>query len=107
MLLITKIDGYSRNTLDFLKLQEKLFKKFVRFISLDLPHSNDMPVNKLIITNLTAIATFENERQKEHQSQKLLSAQKVGNYKRRKTVLTNKLILEVQDLKENKNLAIT
>ena len=67
LLLVTKIDRCSRNTLEFLKLQEKLFKKKVTFISLDLPYSNDIAVNKLIATNLAAIATFENERRKERQ----------------------------------------
>ena len=62
LLVVTKIDRCSRNTLEFLKLQEKLFKKSVTFLSLDLPYSNDMAVNKLIATNLAAIATFENER---------------------------------------------
>lgn len=37
LLLVTKIDRCSRNTLKFLKLQEKLFQKSVRFIALDLP----------------------------------------------------------------------
>jgi DNA invertase Pin-like site-specific DNA recombinase len=45
LLLVTKIDRCTRNTLDFLKLQEKLFEKSVTFISLDLPYSNDMAVN--------------------------------------------------------------
>ena len=67
MLLVTKIDRCSRNTLEFLKLQEKLLKKSVTFIALDLPYSNDLAVNKLIATNLVAIATFENERRKERQ----------------------------------------
>ena len=62
LLFVTKIDRCSRNTLEFLKLQEKLFKKKVNFISLDLPYSNDVAVNRLIATNLAAIATFENER---------------------------------------------
>ena len=69
LLLVTKIDRCSRNTLEFLKLQERLHKKGVRFISLDLPYSNDMAVNKLISTNLAAIATFENERRKDRQRQ--------------------------------------
>ena len=51
LLLVTKIDRCSRNTLEFLKLQERLYKKGVRFISLDLPYSNDMAVNQLIIEN--------------------------------------------------------
>jgi DNA invertase Pin-like site-specific DNA recombinase len=45
LLFVTKIDRCSRNTLEFLKLQEKFFKKKVNFISLDLPYSNDMAVN--------------------------------------------------------------
>ena len=54
LLLVTKIDRCSRNTLEFLRLQEKLFKKKVNFLSLDLPFSNDMAVNKLIATWVTA-----------------------------------------------------
>jgi DNA invertase Pin-like site-specific DNA recombinase len=107
LLLVTKIDRCSRNTLEFLKLQEKLFKKQVTFISFDLPYSNDMAVNKLIATNLAAIATFENERRKERQRQGIQAAKKTGKYRGRKTVITKKLIAEVQDLKETKNLSIT
>ena len=107
LLLVTKIDRCSRNTLEFLKLQEKLFRKSVRFISLDLPYSNDMAVNQLIATNLAAIATFENERRKERQRQGIKVARKAGKYIGRKTVITKKLIAEVQDLKEKKNLSIT
>lgn len=106
LLLVTKIDRCSRNTLDFLKLQEKLFQKSVTFICLDLPYSNDMAVNKLIATNLAAIATFENERRKERQRQGILAAKKDGKYKGRKTVITKKLIAEVKDLKEKKKLSV-
>lgn len=107
LLVVTKIDRCSRNTLEFLKLQEKLFKKSVTFLSLDLPYSNDMAVNKLIATNLAAIATFETERRKERQRQGIEAAKKAGKYLGRKTVITKKLIAEVEDLKENKNLSIT
>jgi DNA invertase Pin-like site-specific DNA recombinase len=106
LLLVTKIDRCSRNTLEFLKLQERLYKKGVRFISLDLPYS-DMAVNQLISTNLAAIATFENERRKERQRQGIQAAKKNGKYFGRKTVIDKKLISQVQDLKENKNLSIT
>ena len=58
LLVVTKIDRCSRNTLEFLKLQERLHKKGVTFLSLDLPYSNDMVLNKLIATNLAAIAIF-------------------------------------------------
>ena len=107
LLLVTKIDRCSRNTLEFLKLQEKLFNKSVTFIALDLPYSKDMAVNKLISTNLAAIATFENERRKERQRQGIQAAKKNGKYFGRKTVIDKKLISQVQDLKENKNLSIT
>ena len=107
LLLVTKIDRCSRNTLEFLKLQEKLFNKSVTFIALDLPYSKDMAVNQLISTNLAAIATFENERRKERQRQGIQAAKKNGKYFGRKTVIDKKLISQVQDLKENKNLSIT
>ncbi len=107
LLLVTKIDRCSRNTLEFLKLQEKLFKKKVTFLSLDLPYSNDMAVNKLIATNLAAIATFENERRKERQREGIKAAKASGKYLGRRTVIDKKLISQVQDLKENKNLSIT
>ena len=107
LLLVTKIDRCSRNTLEFLKLQEKLFKKNVTFLSLDLPYSNDMAVNKLIATNLAAIATFEHERRRERQKQGIEAAKKAGKYNGRKTVITPKLIDEVQHLKEDKHLSIT
>ena len=80
LLLLTKIDRCSRNTLEFLKLQERLHKKRVTFISLDLPYSSDMAVNQLIATNLAAIATFENERRKERQRQGIQAAKKNGKY---------------------------
>lgn len=105
LLLVTKIDQCSRNTLEFLKLQEKLFKKGVTFISLDLPYSNDMAVNKLIATNLAAIATFEDERGRERQRQGIQAAKKAGKYTGRKTVITPKLIAEVKHLKEEKKLS--
>ena len=107
LVLVTKIDRCSRNTLEFLKLQEKLFQKQVTFISLDLPYSTDMAVNKLIATNLAAIATFENERRKERQRQGIQAAKKNGKYLGRRTVIDKKLISQVQDLKETKNLSIT
>ena len=107
LLLVTRIDRCSRNTLEFLKLQERLHKKEVRFISLDLPYSNDMAVNQLISTNLAAIATFENECRKERQRQGIQAAKKNGKYLGRKMVIDKKLISQVHDLKENKNLSIT
>ena len=54
-----------------------------------------MGVNKLIATNLAAIAIFENERRKELQHQRIAAAKKAGKCLRRKTVMTKKLIAQV------------
>lgn len=107
LLIVTKIDRCSRNTFEFLKLQDQLFQKKVTFISLDLPYSTDTAFNKLIATHLTAIATFEKERRKERQRQGILAAKKAGKSLGRKTVIDKQLIAQVQDLKENKNLSST
>ena len=101
LLLVTKIDRCSRNTLEFLKLQERLYKKGVRFISLDLPYSTDMAVNQLISTNLATIAIFKNECRKDQQRQGIQATKKNGKYSGRKMVIDKKLISQVQDLKEN------
>ena len=47
-LVVTKIDRCARNTLEFLKLQDILFKRKIQFISLDVPYSEDPNINKLI-----------------------------------------------------------
>ena len=80
LLLITKLDRCSRNTREFLNLQEKLFQKSVTFVSLDLPYSTDMAVNKLIATTLASIATFETERRKERQRIGIETARKARKY---------------------------
>jgi DNA invertase Pin-like site-specific DNA recombinase len=107
LLLVNKIDRCSRNNLDFLKLQKKLFKKSFRFISLDLPYSNDLAVNNLIATNLAAIAIFENERRKDLQRQAIKAAKAAGKYIGRKTVINKKLIDDMKYFKEIKNLSIS
>ena len=107
LLLVTKIDRCSRDRVEFLKLQERLHKKEVRFISLDLPYSMDMAMNRLILTNLAKIAIFENEHRKNRQRQGIQAAKKNEKYFDRKTMIDTKLISQVQDLKENKNLSIT
>nr|QGW12741.1 putative serine recombinase [Nanofrustulum shiloi] len=66
-----------------------------------------MAVNQLISTNLAAIATFKNERRKERQREGIKAARKGGKYLGRRTVIDKKLISQVQNLKENKNLSVT
>jgi DNA invertase Pin-like site-specific DNA recombinase len=107
LLMVTKIDRCSRNTLEFLKLQDILFKNNITFVALDLPNSTDLATNKLIATTLSGIAEFENTRRKDRQKQGIQAAQKQGKYKGRKTVINKTLINKVKDLKENSNLSVT
>ena len=106
-LVVTKIDRCARNTLEFLKLQDILFKRKIQFISLDLPYSEDLNINKLISTTLSSIAEFETNRRKERQMQGISQAKKAGKYRGRKTVIDDKLISEVKHLKQQKMLSIT
>ncbi|CAN0311722.1 unnamed protein product [Ectocarpus sp. 4 AP-2014] len=106
-LVVTKIDRCARNTLEFLKLQDILLKKNIQFISLDLPYSEDLNINKLISITLSSIAEFENNRRKERQIQGISAAKKAGKYRGRKTVIDDKLISEVKHLKQQKMLSVT
>jgi len=107
LLMVTKIDRCSRNTLEFLKLQDILFKKNITFVALDLPTSIDLATNKLIAITLSGIAEFENNRRKERQKQGIRAAQQQGKYTGRKTIINQTLIQKVKNLKENKNLSVT
>ena len=107
LLMVTKIDRCSRNTLEFLKLQDILFKKNITFVALDLPTSVDLATNKLMATTLSAMAEFENNRRKERQKQGIRAAQEKGKYQGRKTVINKTLIQKVKHLKESKNLSVT
>lgn len=106
-LVVTKIDRCARNTLEFLKLQDILFKRKIQFISLDLPYSEDLNINKLISITLSSIADFETNRRKERQIQDIDAAKKAGKYRGRKTVIDDKLISEVKHLKQQKMLSVT
>jgi DNA invertase Pin-like site-specific DNA recombinase len=107
VLMVTRIDRCSRNTLEFLKLQDILFKRKIEFISLDLPHSDDPGINRLIATTLSSIAEFENNRRKDRQKKGIRAAQKEGKYQGRKTIIDKTLIQKVKHLKETKNLSVT
>ena len=107
LLMVTKIDRCSRNTLEFLKLQDILFKKNITFVALDLSTLVDLGTNKLMATTLSAMAEFENNRRKERQKQGIRAAQKKGKYQGRKTVINKALIQKVKHLKETKNLSVT
>lgn len=107
ILVINKIDRCARTTLEFLKLQDSLFKRKIQFISIDLPYCDDPKINKLIGLTLSSISEFETNRLKERQIQGISAAKKVGKYRGRKTIIDNKLISEVKYLKQQKMLSVT
>lgn len=106
-LMVTKIDRCSRNTLEFLKLQDIFFKRNITFIALDLPTSSNLATNKLIATTLSGIAEFENNRRKDRQKEGIEAAKKEGKYQGRKTVINKNLIQKVKQFKQDKNLSVT
>lgn len=105
--MVTKLDRCSRNTLEFLKLQDNLFQRNITFVALDISYSNDLAVNTFIATSLSAIATFENDRRKELQRERILASKQAGKYTGRKTVINKVLIDKVKHLKEKSNLSVT
>lgn len=107
LVMVTKLDRCSRSTLEFLKLQDALFKRNITFVALDLPNSLDLATNRLIAITLSGIAEFENNRRKERQRQGIQAAKQAGKYKGRKTVINKALIAKVKDLKENRKLSVT
>ena len=64
LLMITKINRCSRNTFEFLKLQDILLKKNITFVAL-----LNLATNKLTAITLSVMAEFENNRRKEHQKE--------------------------------------
>jgi DNA invertase Pin-like site-specific DNA recombinase len=107
LLMVITIDRCSRNTLEFLKLQDILFKQNITFVALDLPTSVDLATNKLMATTLSAMVEFENNRRKEREKQGIRAAQKEGKYTGRKSVINQILIQKVKDLKKKKNFSVT
>jgi DNA invertase Pin-like site-specific DNA recombinase len=105
LLMVTKINRCSRNTLEFLKFQDILFKQNITFVALDLPTSVDLATNKLMATTLSAMAEFENNRRKDRQKQGIRAAQQQGKYTGRKSIMNQTLIQKVKNLKETKNLS--
>ena len=80
LIMVTKIDRCSRNTLVFLKLQDLFFKRNITFVALDLPTSFDLATNKLIVTTLSSMAEFENNRRQERQKQGIINFHRLSHY---------------------------
>lgn len=100
VLIIPQIDQCSKTSYTFLKLHEKLFRKSIQLLILEMPHSDDLAVNKLIAENFVALAEFETKNRKKIQMKGIAAAKEAGKYKGRKTVITERLINQVLELKE-------
>lgn len=100
LLIVVKLDRCSRNTLSFLNMNQLLASRNIIFVALDLPFSTDTASQRLIHTVLISIAQFENERRRERQRCGIEAAKLANKYKGRKTVITQKLVSEIKDLKE-------
>ena len=106
LLMVSGINVCSLNTLEFLKLQDILFKKNITLVTLDIPVSLDLTKNRVMALTLSTIAKLESKRRKERQKQGILSAKKKGNDKGRKTVINETLIRKVKYFKEVKELSV-
>ena len=60
-----------------------------------------------MVTFVSAIAEFEDNRRKERQKEGIRAAQKKEKYQGRKTVINKTLIQKVKDWKESKKLSVT
>ena len=102
LLIVTKLDRCSRNTLSFLQLKNQLAEKGVAFWVLDLPRDylENSPSSQLISTALAAIAEFETARRKERQRQGIEAAKQKKKYTGRKSVITKDFIKVVEKYKD-------
>ena len=102
LLIVTKLDRCSRNTLSFLQLKNQLAEKGVAFWVLDLTRDylENSPSSQLISTALAAIAEFETARRKERQRQGIEAAKEKRKYTGRKSVITKDLIKIVEKYKD-------
>ena len=106
VLFVQRLDRCARNTKAFLALQDILFKREIAFISLDLPFGSDPSMNLLLCTLLSAIAEFETSRIAIRQKEGIQKAKELGVYTGRKTIITDKFISRVRELKEA-NMTVT
>lgn len=83
-LVVTKLDRFSRNTLDTLKLVQDLDAKGVTFKALDIGVDTSTPTGKFAVTIMAAVAELERTKIKERQMEGIAKAKDAGKYKGRK-----------------------
>ena len=76
--MVTKLDRFARNTLDLLKLMERVRNAGAEFRCLDQPISTTGPMGNLMISVLGAFAQFENDIRKERQLEGIAAAKAKG-----------------------------
>lgn len=82
ILIVTKLDRLSRNTVDMLTIIQELGERKIGFKSLAEPWADTTsPAGKLMLTVFAGVAQFERERLRERQREGIDEAQKNGVYK--------------------------
>lgn len=109
LLMVTSLDQVCKTTSTFLNLQETLLKRSILFVALDIPDSTNFELNRLIVDILPSLIKKDKEYSQldQKQTQKITSAKRYKKNRGRKTVITEKLIAEVKDLRENSSFSIS
>lgn len=59
ILVVSKLDGFARNTVEGIKVVEQLFKKKVAIHILNIELLEDTPIGRFFLTTMLAVAEFE------------------------------------------------
>jgi DNA invertase Pin-like site-specific DNA recombinase len=111
---VHSMDRLARNTKDLLSIVDKIIEKkaTIKFHKENLifnGFNQDNPLNKLMLTMLGAISTFERDLMLERQKEGIAIAKKKGKYKGRKSTFTpediEKIKLEFSTSKNKAELA--
>lgn len=82
--VVTKIDRIARSTKDLLGIIDTMKEKGVEFKILNINLIMNTATGKMMLTMLSAIATFEREMMLERQAEGIAKAKEEGRYKGRK-----------------------
>jgi DNA invertase Pin-like site-specific DNA recombinase len=107
LLIVAKLDRFARSTQEALSLIQTIHSKNAEFLSLDLPSSDDVAVNKMIFTILACLGEFEYNRRKDRVKEGIARARAANKYLGRKSVLTEQKQKEVIRLFTENKLNIT
>ena len=100
-LVITKLDRLARSTRDLLNIMSRLDGMNVKLVVLDQQIDTSTSTGMLLFTMLGAIATFENDRRRDRQSQGVEYAIRRGVKFGRKCVLNDEQLVTMKSRRLN------